>query len=207
MRHSIATPRLLIPATTILVPLLTVLLAPVIGLKVGFRTADIVSLLATYCLTAFGITLGYHRGLAHKSFSLTPASQLLGSPLSRTSWRSRRAARSALTAGAGISACSRGLDVRGSRPVRRSCGARSQEKLDLRGTFGNRPPSRVVAPLENREKIRSTSDSDTHATRGFPALSGSPLSPQFPPEKIWYRGFVEIQAPLTRSSDASHGEG
>ncbi len=75
MRQRLPTLRLLIPATTIVVPLLAVLLAPMVILRFGCRTADIVSLLATYCFSAFGITLGYHRGLAHKSLSLRPGAR------------------------------------------------------------------------------------------------------------------------------------
>jgi stearoyl-CoA desaturase (Delta-9 desaturase) len=52
----------------ILVPLLAVLAAPFVVWGWGFRWTDLGLLLSLYVLTAFGITVGYHRLFVHRSF-------------------------------------------------------------------------------------------------------------------------------------------
>jgi stearoyl-CoA desaturase (delta-9 desaturase) len=64
-----------IPAATVLVPFLAMLSAPFVLLLFGIRTQDIVAFLIFYCLVMLGITLGYHRTLAHKSLTLVLAAR------------------------------------------------------------------------------------------------------------------------------------
>src|ERR1700726_1829783 len=64
-----------IPAVTVLVPFVAMLSAPIVLLVFGIRPQDLVALLIFYCLVMLGITLGYHRTLAHKSLSLVLATR------------------------------------------------------------------------------------------------------------------------------------
>ena len=52
----------------IIVPLLGVIAAPFVVWGWGFRWTDLGLLLGLYVLTAFGITVGYHRLFVHRSF-------------------------------------------------------------------------------------------------------------------------------------------
>lgn len=58
---------------TLVVPALATAFAIVTAIRVGVRALDLWLFFAAYVLSAIGITVGYHRLLAHGAFSATPA--------------------------------------------------------------------------------------------------------------------------------------
>jgi stearoyl-CoA desaturase (delta-9 desaturase) len=60
------------PTVVIGVPFIALIASPVMIIEFGMKEANIVGLMGIYCLTIGGITLGYHRALAHKGIDLSP---------------------------------------------------------------------------------------------------------------------------------------
>jgi stearoyl-CoA desaturase (Delta-9 desaturase) len=63
------------PAITVIVPLAAVLAAPFVWISYGIRPQDAVGLTILYCLGMLGITLGYHRLLAHRALTMIAAAR------------------------------------------------------------------------------------------------------------------------------------
>lgn len=64
-----------IPAATIVLPFIALVSSPVVIWKFGVRTQDLVGLLVMYLLVMLGITIGYHRTIAHRSLELIPSAR------------------------------------------------------------------------------------------------------------------------------------
>lgn len=68
-----------IAALSILAPTIGAVIAIAIGVRHGVRGVDIALLLSLYCFSMLGITMGYHRLFAHRSFrAAKPARIVLG---------------------------------------------------------------------------------------------------------------------------------
>lgn len=61
----------------IIIPTLGAIAAVIMAVETGIKTIDIVMLSVMYFLTSLGITLGYHRYFAHRSFQTTTACQVI----------------------------------------------------------------------------------------------------------------------------------
>jgi stearoyl-CoA desaturase (delta-9 desaturase) len=65
------------PTVVIGVPFIALVLSPAMIIEFGMRGANVLGLMIIYCLTMGGITLGYHRALAHKGIDLSPRARAI----------------------------------------------------------------------------------------------------------------------------------
>lgn len=64
-----------LPALLVCVPLASLAASPIVLYVQGIRPQDAIALVSAYTLTMLGITLGYHRVLAHRSAELDPRAE------------------------------------------------------------------------------------------------------------------------------------